>query len=39
MTQLESVTKEAEVKITENLEVESIFYEYDTAKCVRVGNW
>lgn len=37
--QVLALTKEAEVKITENLEVESIFYEYDTAKCVRVGNW
>lgn len=31
-----SLTPEAEVKITENLEVESVFYEYETAKRVEL---
>lgn len=31
-----SLTPEAEVKITENLEVESVFYEYETAKRVEM---
>lgn len=35
--QVLALTPEAEVKITENLEVESVFYEYETAKQVRLG--
>lgn len=31
-----ALTMEAQVKITENLEVESVFYEYDTAKRVEL---
>lgn len=36
--QVLALTPEAEVKITENLEVESEFYEYETAKSVGVGS-
>lgn len=31
-----ALTSEAEVKITENLEVESVFYEYENAKSVMI---
>lgn len=34
--QVLALTPDAEVKITENLEVESVFYEYDEAKSVMI---
>ncbi len=34
--QVLALTLDAEVKITENLEVESVFYEYDEAKTVMI---
>lgn len=36
--QVLALTPEAKVKITENLEVESVFYEYENAKCVGMEN-